>query len=154
MLNLKKLLKAQSLLLPKEVLVLGIIFALVGFVDATYLTVAHYANFIPPCSIGGCEVVTTSSYSVILGVPLALIGALYYLFILVMFVHHIDKRILWPIQVISWVTTLGVIGYLYLFYVQVGILKAICIYCMLSSAMTALLCATISSMLWTLESKK
>ena len=42
------------------------IVALIGFADASYLTVEHYRNVIPPCTTSGCETVLTSSYSTIL----------------------------------------------------------------------------------------
>jgi len=37
---------------------------------------------VPPCALGGCEQVLASQYSKIFGIPLALIGAVYYLIVL------------------------------------------------------------------------
>jgi uncharacterized membrane protein len=53
--------------------------ATVGILDSVYLTFKHYAEETVPCGItGGCEVVLTSSYSQIAGVPLAVFGAVAY----------------------------------------------------------------------------
>ncbi|MDQ3221115.1 MAG: hypothetical protein M3Q26_10310, partial [Acidobacteriota bacterium] len=49
----------------------AVVVALAGLVDAMYLTVKHYTEEPVPCSIiEGCEMVLTSSYAEIAGVPL------------------------------------------------------------------------------------
>ncbi|MDE2038251.1 MAG: vitamin K epoxide reductase family protein [Patescibacteria group bacterium] len=55
--------------------------ALIGLLDASYLTIEHYRDVIPPCAVGSCETVLTSAYSTVFGVPVSLLGALYYLLI-------------------------------------------------------------------------
>jgi uncharacterized membrane protein len=61
-----------------------IVFASLGLADATYLTVLHYARITVPCAASGnpCEVVQTSIYSHIFGIPVSLLGAIGYLLIL------------------------------------------------------------------------
>ena len=61
-------------------LILGI--ALAGLADSTYLTVEHFSNTLPPCHTGyfvDCGKVLLSKYSVIFGIPVALIGVFQYL---------------------------------------------------------------------------
>jgi uncharacterized membrane protein len=55
-----------------------------GLGVATYLTYIHYAGMKPLCGKGGgsCEIVQTSQYSKLVGVPVALIGLLGYVAIL------------------------------------------------------------------------
>jgi uncharacterized membrane protein len=57
---------------------------LIGVGIATYLTVIHYAGIKPLCGKGGggCEIVQTSEYSKLAGVPVALIGLIGYVAIL------------------------------------------------------------------------
>ena len=56
-----------------------------GFIDASYLTIKHFVGTPLPCSVlKVCEEVTTSQYSVIGGVPVAMLGAIYYLAIFVL----------------------------------------------------------------------
>ena len=122
-------------------IVLGFLFALalIGFVDALFLTVTHYLNVIPPCSIRGCEVVTTSIYSTIAGIPIALFGAVYYLVVLALLVAYVDKRKDLFLSIVGFITLLAGLVTLYLIYLQLFVLHAICIYCMTSAATTILL---------------
>ena len=56
--------------------------ALVGLGDTLYLSYFQYLNLIPSCAIGGCDVVLTSVYSKIFGVPLSYIGLVFYVYML------------------------------------------------------------------------
>ncbi len=61
-----------------------IVLTTIGLGVATYLTYIHYAGIKPLCGRngGGCEIVQTSEYSKLAGVPVALIGLLGYVAIL------------------------------------------------------------------------
>jgi uncharacterized membrane protein len=61
-----------------------VMLAVLGLGVATYLTYIHYAGIKPLCGKGGgsCEIVQTSQYSKLAGVPVALIGLLGYVAIL------------------------------------------------------------------------
>ncbi len=52
--------------------------ALLGGAVAGYLTTVHYAHTSPICSTGGCEQVQHSSYAMLGGVPVALLGLVAY----------------------------------------------------------------------------
>ena len=57
-----------------------LILAFAGFVDATYLTISHFRGTALACTISnGCETVTTSAYATLFGLPVALLGLLFYL---------------------------------------------------------------------------
>src|SRR5947209_17049986 len=60
-----------------------LVLTLVGLGVATYLTYIHYAGIKPLCGRngGGCEIVQTSEYSKLAGVPVALIGLIGYVVI-------------------------------------------------------------------------
>jgi uncharacterized membrane protein len=116
-------------------IILALSFA--GFLDASYLAAERFLNRIPPCSlIKGCEVVTTSSYSAILGVPVSLLGALYYLAMLLAAVWVLDKEGEKVARYLAWGTIVGASASVWFVYVQVGILGAVCIYCMASAAVS------------------
>lgn len=94
-------------------------FAIIGFADAVFLTAQHYLGKIPPCSVvSGCESVLTSQYATILGVPIALLGAFFYLAIL--------------IRPMRWLAVLGFLASLILLYIQIFTIGALCVYCMVS----------------------
>jgi uncharacterized membrane protein len=61
-----------------------IVLTAIGLGVATYLTYIHYAGIKPLCGRngGGCEIVQTSEYSKLAGVPVALIGLIGYVTIL------------------------------------------------------------------------
>src|SRR5438445_3065847 len=61
-----------------------IVLTVIGVGVAAYLTYIHYAGIKPLCGRngGGCEIVQTSQYSKLAGVPVALIGLIGYVAIL------------------------------------------------------------------------
>jgi uncharacterized membrane protein len=60
-----------------------IVLGLIGLGVASYLTYVHYAGIKPACTAGeSCEIVQTSVYSKLAGVPVALLGLLTYVAIL------------------------------------------------------------------------
>lgn len=109
-------------------------FAVVGFCDSVYLTVEHYANLTPPCSlVYGCESVLTSKYSVVYGIPMALLGALYYLAVILALILYLDIKRDFIIKWAARFTAVGFLFSLWLVYLQLFVIKAICQYCMLSA---------------------
>ena len=128
---------------------LAALVALVGLVDSIYLTVEHYKNEIPPCSIvQGCELVLTSAYAEVNGVPLSLLGALaYFAAFSLALLAAFGNRALWKffgIQVI-----LMSIFTAWLLYLQAYVIGAFCQFCLLSAATTfALLILFICSKLF------
>ncbi len=110
-----------------------LVLALLGFADTAYLTAYHYISEIPACTLlEGCEVVLTSEYSVIIGVPLALIGALYYLAMVILAVRYLDKGRRETLRRIFKLSLLGFLISMLLLYLQIFVLSAICIYCLTS----------------------
>ena len=118
---------------PKWVLVAFLVVSFLGFLDATYLTIEHFKGVIPPCTfLAGCELVTTSSYSVVFGVPVALGGSLYYLTVFVLSVLSWQFRKEKLLRIAFALTIFGVLASLWFLYLQIFVIKAICIYCVFS----------------------
>ncbi len=114
--------------------------ALLGFFDAAFLTIKHFVGGTLPCfNQGSCDLVTTSKYSLIMGIPVALLGALYYLATLIVsLVYALYKK--------PWARTLSVvfvgIGFvftLWFMYAQLFLIHAICLYCVGSALSTTIL---------------
>ena len=111
-----------------------------GFADATYLTVKHFLGTPLPCSIiKGCEQVTTSQFATIYGIPVALLGSLYYLTILVLAVIYFDSRKPAALKLLAYLTPIGFLASLWFVYLQIFIIGAICLYCMVSATTSTLL---------------
>lgn len=119
---------------PKWVTVGWLVFSFIGFLDSTYLTIQHYRGALIGCSIlSNCEEVTTSEYSVIAGIPLALLGALYYLTIFLLTIAYFDTKHSRILTVIPLLTILGFVASLILVYLQVFVIHALCLYCLMSA---------------------
>jgi uncharacterized membrane protein len=111
-----------------------------GFVDSTYLTVTRFMNASVPCTIThGCDTVLKSEYSVILGVPVVILGTLYYLAIFFGSYFFLEYQSRTYFKLTAALTVFGLIFSSWFVYVQLGILNAICQYCMLSALTSTVL---------------
>ena len=113
--------------------------AIIGIADAVYLTVHHYAAAPVPCGAGfDCEMVLTSPYAEIAGIPLAAFGAVAYFvaFSLALLTAFGDRRMwkLFGVQVLLMACFSG-----WLIYVQAALIHAFCQWCLISAATTATL---------------
>jgi uncharacterized membrane protein len=116
--------------------VLILILAFCGVADSAYIT-EHALNGTPLlCSIqnlSGCNIVASSQYSHIYGIPLAEFGVVFYgiIFILaaleIVIFDQLLRRFLQGISVI------GVLFSLYFTAIQVFVIEAVCIYCFISA---------------------
>ncbi len=118
--------------------------AIVGFTDATWLTVKHFTQTIVPCSLThGCELVTTSAYSSILGIPVALLGSIFYFTMITgtfIALESGNKKIF---RYVTRLTIAGFLASLWFVAAQIFIIHAICQWCM-GSAITSTLLFTLS----------
>jgi len=115
---------------------------LLGLGVATYLTIAHYSGGTTICPLhGGCETVQHSKYSVLAGVPVALIGLIGYVLILgVLLVPSTENT-----RLITVLLTVGGFGFsVYLTGRELFSIHAICPWCVSSAIiMTILACLSI-----------
>ncbi len=120
--------------------------ALAGLAISIYLTVVHYDHSAPVCvgGGGGCEKVQSSDYAELAGVPVALIGAIGYALIGLSLLAPGDSgRFAGAL--------LGLVGLgfsLYLTYLELFVIDAICQWCVASAVvMTALAAIAIARLL-------
>jgi uncharacterized membrane protein len=119
--------------IPRWVPIVILIIAIIGFVDATYVTIEHFQNIIPPCTTGGCEIVLTSAYSQILGIPVSLIGSVYYLVMIILTITFLDTKKELILRTSSLLSTFGALASIYFIIVMAFILREFCQYCALSA---------------------
>ena len=111
---------------------------LAGIAIAAYLTYVHYEGLSPVCTTGGCERVQASSYSEIGPIPVALLGLIGYVVILVsLFVRGDIGRAL-----TFMLTLIGFAFSLYLTYLEVFVIDAICQWSSASAVVMAALFVT------------
>jgi uncharacterized membrane protein len=117
------------------------ILALAGIVVAGYLTYVGFTATEAVCGLGDCNTVQTSAYAKIFGIPVALLGLLTYL----------AMGALWLVQRngdegssgraylgMLALAGAGTLFSIYLTYLEVSVLKAICLWCVASAAIMGL----------------
>jgi uncharacterized membrane protein len=109
--------------------------AFAGFVLATYLTFVHYRGYVSPCYVvHGCETVQTSTYSVVLGVPVALAGAVFFALLFYLGVGLLTAARPWVLRSVQVLTFVAALAMIPLFLLQAIVLKAFCSYCLATEA--------------------
>lgn len=120
-----------------------IVLAVAGVGWAGYLTYVHYSGATPICSLKGdpCAAVQKSVYSELAGVPVALIGLVGYLLILLSLLAPEEERMRFATVAL----TLGGFGFsAYLTYREVFSLHKICEDCVASAIlMTIIMCLSL-----------
>ncbi|OGI83665.1 hypothetical protein A2997_02420 [Candidatus Nomurabacteria bacterium RIFCSPLOWO2_01_FULL_36_10b] len=119
-----------------------LIISAIGFADATYLTVEHYSGGIPPCTTDGCEVVLTSEYSEVAGIPVSLLGSFYYLAFIILSVAYLTSGNKKIIKYASYGTIVGFVMSLFLVFLMLFVIKSICQYCIVSAGTSTILFVT------------
>ncbi|MEK9175343.1 MAG: vitamin K epoxide reductase family protein [Patescibacteria group bacterium] len=126
--------------IPKWIPFLFLLFSFAGFLDATYLASKHYLGSPVTCSfLKGCEEVTSSQYAVVFGVSIAVFGALYYLLLLILAIIYFDTKNIRVLTTAGYITLLGFISSMFLVYLQVFVIRALCLYCMMSAMISTIL---------------
>lgn len=115
----------------------SVIAAFIGWIDSGYLTWVKWTNSAVAClpNLGNCNGVNSSRFSQIFGIPIAFMGGVAYLLILILLLldkegYRFNQLFLMAVFGLSLV---GVLFSAYLTYIEVAVLKAICPYCVLSA---------------------
>lgn len=123
-----------------KLLLAGCVVAFLGFVDALYLTVHHYIDIPLPCTIlNGCDVVTTSAYSTIGPIPIASIGAAYYMVVFFGLLLFKETGNALFFRASGALVALAFAVSAWLVYLQGFVLHSWCQYCIVSAIFTTLL---------------
>jgi len=115
--------------------------ALAGILISTYLTLYKLGVIGElTCSIGSCETVNTSRWSVFLGIPVAAWGLVFYMDVFVIaLVGTMPRFENEPFISVVLVAQamIGVVFSAWLTYLELGVIHAICIWCVTSAAIVA-----------------
>ena len=111
--------------------------ALLGLFDAAYLALERVTGGALVCPTGGgCEVVQSSSYALLLGVPVAYIGVAGYLALLIvaLLALNIERGAGQSLAVLLLaLASIALLAGLYFSYLQVAVIGAICFWCAISA---------------------
>ena len=133
-------------------LVASALLAVVGIGIATYLTIVHFADQPIVCSgIGDCEKVNSSSYAKLAGVPVAVLGLISYVAMLLLIVGALIRREAMLLAA-AWGVVLASFGFsMYLTYIELEVLDAICVWCVASATVVTAMLVALSACVWTVR---
>jgi uncharacterized membrane protein len=135
--------------IPLAVIVVGLILCVAGLAVATYLTIEHFDTSLtlscPDTGRINCQKVTTSQYSHVAGIPVAVLGLLYFVAALPLFSPQAWRS---PSPAIR-MARLGLVGVglamvLYLVWAEFFGVSAICLWCTSVHIITFLLFALVA----------
>jgi uncharacterized membrane protein len=115
--------------------------AVAGLAVASYLTYVHYRPAALVCTGGGgCETVQESDYATLVGVPVALLGALAYAAVLGL--TAVDTQLT---RTLTAVIALAALGFaVYLVALQAFVIDAWCMWCLANDLLLVPLLAVLS----------
>jgi uncharacterized membrane protein len=128
-----------------------VLLALVGLLVATYLWLYKIGVLGElKCGTGSCEYVQTSRFAELLGVPVAFYGVAGYATLLVVGLATLEGRLAADRRLTVLLAALATMGFaftLYLTYVELFVLHAICRWCVASAAiMTGIWVAAVAGL--------
>lgn len=117
-----------------------IILAVLGLCVSGYLTWSHYSGVPVACGeSNSCELVNSSRFAYIGPIPVALLGLIGYLAILVLSLIPPKEDRPWPDMLRFGVSLIGVVFQWYLFYIEAAVLHAFCYWCIASQTIITLI---------------
>ncbi len=120
-----------------------VITSIIGILNGLYLTLLKLSNNKSLCiqGVGDCWSVNTSIYSQIYGIPVALLGTLAFLTLLLLFLYESRFALLrdYSRHILFGISLVGVLYSAYLTYLEFAVIQAVCPFCILSAiSMTVL----------------
>lgn len=120
---------ARKLLGLHPAIILGVL-DFIGLLVAGYLAAVELSGGVPTCGIiEGCEQVATSQYNNFLGIPVAVFGVLLSVTLLSLAIAWWKTDIYGLLLAHYGLSLVGVIFDGYFLYLQVFVIKAVCIWC-------------------------
>ncbi len=115
--------------------------ATVGLILSAYLTYVHYNIDALVCGTGGCELVQTSEYSEMFGIPIAIFGLLMFITVIagvILRERRPETGDLVSTGILMILLT-AVLYWVYLTWLELNVIHAICQWCVMTSGATVLL---------------
>jgi uncharacterized membrane protein len=109
-----------------------IVVSAAGVGVAAYLTYVHYQPAALICTgSGGCEVVQDSSYAVLIGIPVAILGLAGWVAALALTIWNSERA-----RILTVALAIGSLAFVaYLVILQLFVIDAICVWCMVNDVL-------------------
>ncbi len=124
--------------------------ALAGVALAAYLTVVHFNTNALVCGLGDCHTVQASEYATVGPIPVSLLGLGMYAVVLVS-AAAARRRPDWTVPALSLafaVALAGSVYALYLTWIEIAVIDAICQWCVVSALLTLTITLLLGLALW------
>ena len=109
--------------------------SIIGFADAAFLTMKWlFGSPITCYAFNGCESVLHSAFGNLFGVPLSVLGALFYALMVIAITYYLQYRAERAFAVMIYGALWGGLFSVYLFALQAFVIDAWCFYCVISGA--------------------
>lgn len=120
---------------------LSLLLGLIGVGIGTYLVWLHFDLDALVCGLGDCEVVQTSSYAEVLGIPIAILGLLMYVALVALTIARLLRpTLVVPVSMASMaIAGAGTLYSAWLTWVEIAVLEAICQWCVASAVAVTLI---------------
>lgn len=126
--------------------------SILGIIVAAYLTYSHFDESALMCAVGDCGTVQKSKYATLGPIPIAILGLAMYVALGLSALGRMRGKLPVTFEVAtmaSWGIALAGVAYaLYLTYLEIWVIKAICQWCVASAIITTLILAIESVLLW------
>ncbi len=117
-----------------------VIVSFIGIIDTGYLSIKYFRGQTIQCSLlDGCESVTNSIYATIGFVPIAFLGLIFYIIVFLSIMKYIRSSNVLVLRLLRVFTFMGILVSAVLVFLQVFVIEALCLYCMISAINTLLL---------------
>ncbi len=115
--------------------------AAVGLVVSAYLLTVHWGWWTAVClGVGNCEVVNTSIYSELLGIPVALLGGLTYIALIALSLAVLRDLYIETARLLRFfLAAIGLAFSAYLTYIELFVLHEICPWCVTSAILITII---------------
>lgn len=115
-----------------------VVLAVLGLIDSVYILTHEVSGTPLICEVvTGCNTVANSPYASIFGVPIAAYGVVFYFMLIFIALLEILRPRLFLRRILQSISVFGMIFSLYFLYLQVVVIKALCIYCLWSLVIDA-----------------
>lgn len=112
-----------------------------GIADSWYLADHAFSGTELTCDVQGlgeCNTVAASAYSWFMGLPLAFYGVIFYAMVFALAAAYVALRTRAIARTLVLVSFIGAVLSVYFLYLQVAVIKAVCMYCLTSAALSFL----------------
>lgn len=129
--------EAKESKMRKAILFYILVVSIISLFIAVYIELNKTYRF-DPCfqEMVGCAIVTASSFSQIVGIPLSIIGIIAYIILIFLCLIHIKKNDETSKKVLFVFLLAMFLFSLYLIYAQVFVIHSICKYCLVVDLLT------------------